>query len=158
MFLAVALAALVAFPACGGDDKAGLVGTWELHLPSAIKGSGEFFKSKVAEMPEEQREMAQGMFDNMLKAMEASSGTVVVNADGTWTSTIRMPDFPSLELTDTKEAGTWKLDGDKVTVTATTEDGKKLDKPKVRTGTLKGDELRTREDDQPFDTVMHRKK
>lgn len=163
-FLALALAALMFFPACG--DKAGggggiaaasIAGTWELDVAAVKKELPAAIEKEMEGKTEVEKAMAEPMLAMMTKMLDSMTMTVDIKADGTWTSVRNYPEPPTMKMTEEKEAGTWVLDGETLTVTSTEENGEKRANPKTRTGTWKGDEIRVRETGQPFDSVMRRK-
>ncbi len=162
MFLAAALAALVAFPGCGDDENASLEGTWELDAPSTVESARKGFSSLVAKMAERDRASMHAAHDRMLKAMEGQSGTLVAKAGGAWKSSLNLATSAGLDGIkewELKEWGRWEMDGNKVTLTIFIRDGESLEWPDVLIGTVKGDELRMRpKQDGLYDTVMRRKK
>jgi hypothetical protein len=110
--LAASLFALSLFAACSGNAASTVPGTYELD-------KAKFKEAAMAQVPAEQKndKAAMAMMDGMLNAMNM---TVELKADGTMAATT--PDGP--------ETGTWKLDGDKITMTS-----KKGGKDETITGT-----------------------
>jgi galactitol-specific phosphotransferase system IIB component len=113
--LAAALLALsLAIAACGSNAASSVPGTYELDKAHAKE-------QILANMDAETKKKMAGMIDNLVDAM---GGTAELKADGTMTMTSKNPTGNQVEQ------GTWKLDGDKLTMT-TTQDGK----PESHTGT-----------------------
>lgn len=121
----VALVAATVLSACGGDTSPGdLAGTWKVDGAALKK---EFLASETA------KQIPEAMRGGIADAIGASDYTVAIKADGTWTSSGKMGQ------NDQNEKGTWKLDGNKITVTVTHEDGKEIKDGDVYEGTVDGD-------------------
>ncbi len=110
-FLSIISLSLVA--ACGGGANA--AGTYELDKAS--------FKEQMLGMMPEEAKKDMAMVDKM---MEGMSGSIELKADGTAAMAMKMPPF-----LDDKTDGTWKMDGDKVSITT-----KKGDKDDTKTASL----------------------
>lgn len=112
-FLSVLSLSLVV--ACGGGNAA--VGTYTLDTDAVKASVQEMFK----DMPGGGKEMVDGMTKDM-------QGTIELKADGT--ASMDQKGGPSAGTTQ----GTWKLEGDKVSMTAKDKAGKET----TLTGTLAG--------------------
>lgn len=144
----------VALTGCGNDSGgSSIVGTYSLDASAFLAQMQQMMEKEMGEMlaamPEEQVEKMKA------EMLEESRGTKVdmeIKADNTWTGTAITKG--KTEVT----SGTWSRDGDTIAFTSTHEDGKKKDKPDVMTGTIEGDSIRVRPDeDMPFDMVLKRK-
>jgi hypothetical protein len=128
--LVFALAALPLVPSCT-SEAAGAAGVYSV----AIDTTG---------MPEEQVKVMQSMM---------KPGDCTLTADGKWES--------SMEIMNKKSTvkGTWKLDGDKITMTSTEEDGQKKEETVI--GTYKAGvitvEMKDEGAPQPIKMIMKRK-
>jgi hypothetical protein len=81
----------------------------------------------------------EAMNPEMRKGLE-SFGSVDAEAkldsDGTFTMTLSLPTMGGGGGKQVAK-GTYKVEGDKITLTVTEQDGKKTDKPEPKTGTIK---------------------
>lgn len=151
---------------CGGDSGSdSIVGTWaadneamkadvEKHLKPMI----ELGRQQLAEAKKQLDVMPEGEAKEQIKKMIAegearsknanplASVTVTMKSDGTYKADLG--DMGS-------EEGTWKLDGETLTITATKSDGNNIPKPDARKGIYKNGQIRYRPDDEmPFDFVL----
>ncbi|MEZ5967072.1 MAG: hypothetical protein R3F56_24760 [Planctomycetota bacterium] len=134
-FLAFLLLPL-ALTACGGG--ANPVGTWRLDAEAAGKMVESMMQEQMASVPAAQQAMMKQMTAQMVEGLKKSSGSIVLAADGT--ATVGEGEAGGSRR-ETK--GTWKLDGDKLSITAVPL-GKSA--PETKTGTLAGDEIRIEEE------------
>lgn len=74
-----------------------------------------------------------GMDTDQIKALFEKAGSITLKADGV----VEMFDVDSDTMTETTKTGTWKLDGDKITITANGE---------TMEGTIKDGEITITED------------
>lgn len=141
-FMMACLAGLL-LTACGGDSggtatAADLAGSWGVDTDALKKSFSE--SEAIKNIPEAMR-------PKVMEGIGNSTYTVVIKADGTWTSS------GTLGPTEQQERGTWTLDGNKITVLVTHEDGKALAKPNTIRGEVDGDVIRARQegdDDAPL--------
>lgn len=106
--LVASLAVTLFFVAgCGGASAGSAAGTYELDK-AAMK------EAMLAAVPAEQKanKEAMAMIESMASSME---GTVELKADGT--ATMRMKMEMMGKTMDDSETGTWKLDGNKLSIT-----------------------------------------
>jgi hypothetical protein len=131
--IASALVFTFALAACG-DSASGPVGTWVIDM--------DHMKGKLKEM---------GMPEEMLKNMDAGMGvTWEIKSGGTWTAKGKMQG----DAID--ESGTWKLEGETLTVVKTSDKGKDVNEPLA--AEYKGDVIELKpEADMPFSLRMIRK-
>ncbi|MCK5943319.1 MAG: hypothetical protein KAI24_15165 [Planctomycetes bacterium] len=108
----VSVLALTLLAGCGGDAAASAAGTYQIDK-AAFEAS---MKAEMKDQPTEgpAADMAKQAMEQMMASL---SGSIELKQDGT--CTMKM----SMGGPETVETGTWKLDGDKLSVT-TTKDGK----------------------------------
>lgn len=107
--------ALTFLAGCSAGEPAG-TGVYELDKTSL---EAEMMKA----MPEAMRSNEQAK--NMMKKMvEQMQGTMTLKADGSAEMSMTMPNPMGGEAKADKTTGTWKLEGDKMTIGAKDEDGK----------------------------------
>lgn len=113
-FLAALTLSLVS--ACGGGAGAAASAAGVYTLDKAA-----FKQTMLASMPEEAKKekMAMEMVDKMADGMNVS---IELKADGTATMSIKTEMMGQKK--DDTETGTWKLDGNKLTMTTKEKDGK----------------------------------
>ena len=107
----VSALALSLLAACGDSSAANkAVGTYKLDK-AAMKTAME------AQMPEEAKgsEMAAQMMEQMMGSLD---GSIELKADGSAALSMKMP-----PMVDEQTTGTWKLEGEKITITAKNKDG-----------------------------------
>jgi hypothetical protein len=100
--------ALTMLASCGAGEPAG-TGVYELDA-----------KAMEAQMLEGAPEAAKPMIKKMAEGMK---GTMTLKADGSAEMSMMMPNPMGGEAKEDKTTGTWKLEGDKMTIVAK-EDGK----------------------------------
>lgn len=122
--------------ACGGNSSP--VGTWRLDADAVAKMMESLMQEQMANVPPAQQGMMKQMMAQMVDGLKKSNGAIVLAADGTATMQEDEPDGTHKET-----KGTWKIEGDKLSLTATPP-GKSA--PETRTGTLAGNEIRIEED------------
>ena len=101
-----------AFTACGGGS---IAGTYQLDK-EALKKMAAQESGDADKLEDAARKMMDAMFDKM-------EGTMELNADGTASVKFAMPPMGEQAFT-----GSWKADGNKVTITAKGENGKEESK------------------------------
>lgn len=128
MRLAITLSFLLVLGACGGGAAAA-VGKWSLDANAMADMMLKAQAADLAKLPAEERAKTETQMREMSKAMKAD---LTVNADNTFTVHMDMGPMHS------EVKGTWKADGNKLTMT-----GKEVGKEKedTMTGTLVGDVL-----------------
>lgn len=122
--------------ACAGKPSA--VGTWGLDVDAMKKSIESMMQEQIDKAPAAQQAMMKQVMAQMVESMTKSNGSIQLAADGTATM---HQDSPDGKHEDTK--GTWKLDGDKISLTMVPP-GKQT--AETKTGTLTGDEIRIDED------------
>jgi len=132
---------------CGGKSiGSSVAGTYELvkgpHLLDAMK----------ANMPKQAGPMADEMIKHLQATIDEMAMTTTLKPDGTFTVSGKM----GVKIS---ASGTWTLEGDKLLMTATQEEGKKRDDPETSTWIVDGKTLRMAEkkEGQLFDIVLERK-
>ena len=132
---------------CGGKSvENSVAGTYQLvkgpHVREAMK----------ATLPQDAGPMADQLLKNMQSMIDGMALTTMIKPDGTFTVNGKM-------RVKVSASGTWKLEGDKLLMTATHEDGEKRDDPETSAWIVDGDTLRMAEkkEGQPFDIVLQRK-
>lgn len=130
--LAASLLAL-ALPACGdkggsgGGGGSGPVGTWALDTATTLKDAlaeeeAEMAK-RIEHLPADQREAAKKEMAQHLELMKAGmtvhEGTLTIQADKTFRVAMERGGKPGDTL-----SGTWTQEGDTITLTHTTKNGK----------------------------------
>ena len=110
---------------CGGG-KSTPEGKYKLEIDPAMIAEME---AEVAKTPEAMRPMVQGMVD----AFKNMDGRFELKGDNTFTASMTMPDG------ETTMKGTWKLEGDQITMTSTHQDGE--EKVESKTGTFKNGQI-----------------
>ncbi|MDJ0975838.1 MAG: lipocalin family protein [Planctomycetota bacterium] len=160
-FIALALVAALLFPACG--DKAGggggggggsIEGTWQLDTSALKDFMMEQMDKEFEGKSDQEKAMMKAMIEPMLAAFEKAEMTVEIKGDGTWTGKSKFPEGPGGELKLEESNGTWTLDGDKLTVVSTHEDGKEKAEADTLTGTWNGDEITVKDKDDPNSPTM----
>ena len=142
--LCIALSLVVPLVSCGGG---GVAGTYKLDKAALQDEMVKMAKAKIPEsarsmMPEE---MLKGLLDKAKAQVEKMTVTVELTSDGKAT-------FKAVMGEKTEEAtGTYKIDGDKITMTTVDADSKKEESV---TGTLKGGVMRIRPPKSPFEVVL----
>jgi hypothetical protein len=144
--LALAAATLLALPACGGKAasvKPSPVGSWVVDAQRFVTDYAAAQKKMSGkDVPEAK----------LKQVREGVKVDLEIKADGTWTTTGTMMGS-SLD-----EAGTWKRDGEKLTVTMTMQDGKPPEKSRTVVGSYRDDGIVIRPGEHmPFDLHMIRK-
>ncbi len=107
--LVVVASLLLTVAACG--SKTGVAGTYELDASGMKASMDKLMQEQLAKLPEDQREAAKSMMGGMMPDFSKVKGTMTLNADGTATS---VGTFDG--KTEEKGTGTWKQEGQKVTV------------------------------------------
>lgn len=112
-----------------GEAKASVAGKYQIDKQ-------EMEKTMLAEMPAEAKESPEAKA--ALKPMiDGMVGTIELKADNTAMMTLKIP--PMLDMSET---GTWKLEGDKLTITGKDKDGKE----QAKAATLKDGKITLSED------------
>ena len=140
--LALAFVAAVALAACGdkggsgggggGGGGGGPAGAWTFDVDQIVKVGLDEAKKKLAEMPEEQRKMAEAMMNpeamkSMMEGMfKNAKFELKLNADKT--ASMEASGLPGEE--GGTGTGTWEQNGDKVVITPKTKDGKPITEEK----------------------------
>ena len=141
--------ALTVLTACSaGEPK--VAGTYELDTKGMVE-------AMMANMPKEQAAAAEKNTER-LKAMK---GTMTLNADGSCEMSITVPGPKGGEAREEKATGSWKLDGDKVSVTATKASLNGVEgrgRAKTLVGTRKGETLTFTDNLGPMNVAMPWKK
>jgi hypothetical protein len=159
LWIVLALSICVVFTACGGEGggegggggsmKPTVVGTWQMDLDAVMAA----LNAEAEKNPE--AGMMIKMLEPMLKSMKAE---VKFDDDGTFTGTMTMKDPMSGEEKTQVGKGTWKLEGDKLSITTLEEDGKKKDTPDTEVATFEDGVIKIKgEEDAPFSIVLKRK-
>jgi hypothetical protein len=107
---AAAIAALVTFPSCTSEaagEAAAAAGTYSVTID-------------LGDMPAAMKTQMEAMM---------KPGDLLLNADGTWNSSTEMM---GQNMT---VKGTWTLEKGKITLTATEQNGTKMEEPDVKEGT-----------------------
>lgn len=136
LFLAVpSLAVLLLLASCAGGTK--VAGTYELDVSKMVEQAQKEMEKEMAAKAGGKAgamgEMMQKMISQMLEQLKKSKGQITLREDGTFEGEMDMGGRKSTIK------GTWKLEGDRVTMTSTHQDGK--EKVETQTGTLRGDEI-----------------
>ena len=122
-------ACLLLIPACGQDNTA--AGSYTVDIKPTIDGIIET-ESAGKELPAEQRAAMETMFKGMFEKMNFN-----LNADLTCTGDSEITIMGTTKKSSTK--GTWSIEGGKVTINTTHEDGE--EKASTQTGTYKDGKL-----------------
>ncbi|MFK7741427.1 MAG: lipocalin family protein [Planctomycetota bacterium] len=136
------LLSMTLMTSCGADAAASAAGVYELDT-SAVKKAMEAELANASEAEKAMAPTMMKMFDSMKMSMELKAdGTAEMKSSG-----------PMGDQTDT---GTWKIDGNKISMTAKGSDGK----DETKTGTLEGGVITVNEEMGPGKTMklMLRKK
>ncbi|OHB76707.1 MAG: hypothetical protein A2Z34_05510 [Planctomycetes bacterium RBG_16_59_8] len=132
------LVAVIAIMGCGKGDPTNPVGSWNLDASAAM--------NEAKKAPEYEKQMKEGgeaaaammkMMEEMFKTMKM---TLDIKADNSFTVTMEAMGKKS------SAKGTWKLAGEKLTMTTTEEDGKAKDSPDNKDLTFKDGKLFIEED------------
>ncbi|MEC8252297.1 MAG: hypothetical protein VX044_03725 [Planctomycetota bacterium] len=139
-------------PKVAGDSASEpeVAGTYELD-------TNEMVEAMMATMPKEQAAAAE----RMVGAMKTLKGTMTLKADGSCELSVSGIGTTSGEAREEKGTGSWKLDGDKfsVTVTKASTDGVEArGRGKTIGGTLKGKTLTLTDNLGPMTVAMPWKK
>ncbi len=160
LFLALACAAALLLPACGdsGALSGGVEGTWVIDKgqfeSEVMKMLDSAVEMQLSKMPEAAREQAKpaiesamaGQREAMQKAVSESDFEVEIKSGGTWTSKGSM-------MGDSKvESGTWKLDGDQLTISTPGQDDKPAKDEKA--GTFSGDKIEMHIEEGPMKATL----
>lgn len=159
-FLNLGLCAVFAFclAACGGDSDSGegggggaatdtTPGVYKLDtesiMPFILKSVAQSMNKPVEELSEGERMMAKEQVAKM-------SFQVELKADGNFQASGQM----GPANIDAK--GTWKREGDKVSITTTWEDGKEKTEPETKSATMKDGAIHIQEEGMPFTMVLRK--
>jgi len=128
---------------CGGQKS--VAGTYKL-----VKGPN-MVEAMAANMPKDAGPMAEVAKKQIQAMVDAMALTLVVAPDGTFTVSGNVGK-------DISTKGTWKMEKEKLVLTATHEDGKAKEKTDSTTWIVEGNKLRMaeRQPGQPFDFVLER--
>ena len=161
LWIVFAMVACLSFAACGaqGGGESGeggeggeggadpMVGTWELDTSAAVKA----VEAKLAAEPNPMGEM----MIQMVKAMKAE---MTLAEDGTYTARMQMKNPMSGEEKNQTAKGTWKLEGDKFSLTTVEEDGVAKEVPDVKVAIYKdGKIVIAGEGGAPFNMIFKKK-
>ena len=126
---------MIGLAGCGGDD--GVVGEWTVDL--------DHFKSVMKATPGVPQDDAE-----LQKAVDQMKDGMVFTfkKDGTFTASFKNPMTGKVD----SESGTWKLDGEKLTIT-----GKKGDKDETKTVAFDGDSIHMKDEKVGMDVKLKRK-
>lgn len=138
--LSLSLLVLLSIPACGGAS--GAAGKWTLDTAPLVAE----MQKEIDKMSEADKKAGGAMATAMLEMMKKMKAEMTLNADGSFAVSADNPGG-----TTSKIAGTWKLDGNKITMTGK-EEGKDVDE--VKTGTLDGDTINITEASGPKPMTM----
>jgi hypothetical protein len=118
-------------------------GSWDVDTGPMKESMMQTMGPMLAQMNAEQKQMLE-------KQLAGVKMSVDIQADGTWSAHLDGPQHEHI-------AGTWKLDGDKMTMTGKAEG--EGEEEKVLTGTFKGDtmEMEGKEGVVSFKMPMKRK-
>jgi hypothetical protein len=150
-FFLVGLAACLCLVGCGGPSVPAAAGTYELDR---VALAAALTDEILGNAPEAVRQDAATIAEAKATATEqaaAMSLTLVLNADGTSVST---GDMAGSRFTS---KGTWTLDGSKLTLTTTEQDGEKDETPETNVATLEGKVLSIQPEGAPWKFVLTRK-
>ena len=136
------LAVVIAVGACGAKSPA--VGTWTIEKES-LKA---LMMSQISQMPAEMQAAAKAQVEEQVKSVVLE---FTMNADGTFSASGNMMG----NKFDAK--GTWKLEGEKLSITTTTEDGKEKTSPETQVATLSDGKIKIKEEGMPFEMVLIKK-
>ena len=143
MRFSISLSLLLLLTACGGAS--GPAGKWTLDTEPLVAAMKTRMAAELEGKTAEEKKMAEQFTGPMLEMMRKMKAEITLGADGSVDGSMDGPNGPS------KMKGTWKLDGDKVTLT-TKEEGKTESETKV--GTLKGDQIVIEETDADSKMTM----
>ncbi len=157
LWIAFALMACLSFAACGESSDGGgdsaeeavspMVGTWVFDTDTAVAA----IEKKLAEDPVPMG----GMMLDIVKSMKAE---MVISEDGTFTADMKMPDPMTGESKSETARGTWKLDGDQITITTTEKNGKVDENPDTQSATVKDGVITVpAQGGSPFEMVFRKK-
>jgi hypothetical protein len=145
-WMAFALMFCLSFAACGGPVSPA-VGTWVLDGEAALK-------SFEANPPEGMPPQALEPMKNMIKGMK---GEMTMNADGTFEGVMEMPNPMTGEVKPSTAKGTWTLEGEKLSITTTEQDGKPEETPDTETAVLKDGVITVTPAGAPFSILFKKK-
>jgi hypothetical protein len=135
----------------GGGGAATIAGTYALDTAVVEQAMLDAAKKEAGGvLPDAMKEQ----ISNMIKAQaEQIKMECTIKADGTFSIVAA---FGEKQTTAT---GTWKLDGDKLSMTGLTEDGKDLaeDKQETKVGTYANGTIRVSQEGVPFEFVLEKK-
>lgn len=133
------LIAVAAFAGCSGDPSSP-VGSWTLNVGAMMENMKQ--DPDYQKQAKEGGEMAAKMIKEMEEAFKSMKMTIDIKSDNSFTATAEvMKEKHTLK-------GTWKLQGEKLTMTATEEDGKPKDTPDSKDFTFKDGKLSINEGGQ----------
>ena len=158
MWIAFALVSCLAFAACGSGGEDGgngdsgkpaspAVGTWVIDSAANLKS---FEAGMDPNLPPQMLEQMKGM-------LAAIKGEMKVNADGTFTGAMEMPNPMTGKAESQKAEGTWTLEGDQFSITTTSENGKPKENPDTEVATLKDGLITVSPAGAPFSIIFKKK-
>lgn len=135
-FLAASsLVALLLFVSCGGGSH--VAGTYELDVSKLIEQTRKEMEKETAARTGGKKgamdAMMQQMMARMLEQLQKTKGRIVLHEDGTFEGRMDMGGRESTIK------GTWKLEGDRLTMTSSHQNGK--EKVETQSGLVRGDEI-----------------
>jgi len=142
---ALSLALSLAVVSCGGSS--GPVGSWELDSDATAAAVEAAMEKSMEGKSEAEKAMAKGMMGPMLEMIKKMTITMEIKDDNTFVGHADNPDG-----THEDKDGTWKVDGDKITLTPTPPTEGKTEPPLV--GTIAGSKITATSNEGGMDITM----